>query len=243
MLSGHLRYYDKTYNELKKNIIDILNPDIFIHTWDNKGIQKRDSGYKIDMSEIVDIDHVKELYKPKKMVVEKYTEDIRRELSPGKYRQQHRVPVENILSMFRKIELCDKLRLDFESELGIKYDLVIKCRPDILFNTPIPKEELSVVNDTIWVPDTGNKQINDHLAFSNGDNMEYYSSLYSKINDYYYDEAPNPPNITEKGCCIHAETMLNYHLRKLDTLVLRETKTGYKIPHKNRDIIDKFQNM
>lgn len=242
LLSGNLRYYEKTFDSLKEHLIDVLDVDIFIHTWENRGLQKRDSGYKLDLSDMVDVDHVKELYNPKKIVIEKFDEEMRQSLGVNKYRQQHRVPVENILSMYRKIELCDKLRLGYEVENNFKYDLVIRCRPDIVFESPLPKNEIDNITTTVWVPDTGNEQINDHIAFSNGENMEYYCSLYSKIDTYYYDEAPNPPNVTEKGCCVHAETLLNYHLRKSD-LIIEETKTSYFIPHKKPNKIDKYQNI
>ena len=36
-LSGQMRGYLKAYPSVKKNIIDVFNPDIFIHTWDDLG--------------------------------------------------------------------------------------------------------------------------------------------------------------------------------------------------------------
>lgn len=242
LLSGNLRYYEKTFDKLKKYLLDVLDTDIFIHTWYNRGLQKRNSGYKLDLSEIIDINHVNDLYEPKRIVVETFNENIKKSLGCNKYRQQHTVPIENILSMYRKIELCDKLRLEYEIDNDFKYDLVIRCRPDIVFESPIPSCEINDINNTVWVPNTKNKQINDHLAFSNGHNMKYYCSLYSKIDSYYDDEAPNPPEVTDKGCCVHAETLLNYHLRK-SILSIQETKTSYFIPHKKSDKIDKYQSI
>lgn len=36
-ISGQMRGYLKAYPSVKKNIIDVFNPDIFIHTWDDLG--------------------------------------------------------------------------------------------------------------------------------------------------------------------------------------------------------------
>lgn len=37
-ISGQMRGYLKAYPSVKKNIIDVFNPDIFIHTWDDIGM-------------------------------------------------------------------------------------------------------------------------------------------------------------------------------------------------------------
>ena len=40
-ISGELRSYDKTYAELKNNIIDPLGADVFVYSWDAvKGTRK-----------------------------------------------------------------------------------------------------------------------------------------------------------------------------------------------------------
>lgn len=37
-ISGQMRGYLKAYPSVKKNIIDVFNPDVFIHTWDHIGM-------------------------------------------------------------------------------------------------------------------------------------------------------------------------------------------------------------
>lgn len=235
-LSGHFRYFEKTFPNFEKYVLNILNPDVFIHTWDNTGVQIRNSNYKIDDKELLLVDRVKKLYHPAVMVVEKF-EDVKKHLNSNKYKQTVKVPVENILSMYRKVMLADNLRASHGH-----YDLVIKCRPDLLFKSEIPESELNDIDNIIYVPDTGNKQINDHMAFGDSGSMEYYSSLYDKVDLYYDEDAPDAPETSKHGCAIHAETLLNFHLSK-SSYKIKETNTNYLLPHKHQNIIDSFQSL
>ena len=120
VISGHLRYYEKTVESLHKYIVEPLNADVFLHTWNVRGLQIRNSGYKIDQSDIVDPKKVEELYKPKAMVIEDW-EKVKPSLNVNKYKQSsNSVPIENILSMFYKIWAGDVLRREYEKENEFK---------------------------------------------------------------------------------------------------------------------------
>lgn len=225
VLSGHMRYYEKTFDSLKKFVLDPLQPDIFIHTWNNRGNQIPNSGYTVERSEILDVDDVIARYQPKRIEVENFEEVLPTVRSD--YRKVSVVPVANIVNMYRKIYLADQLRLQEETE----YDFVIKARPDILFESEIPENEIANLEKTVYVPDTGNLQINDHVGFGNHTTMTHYSSVYEKIDEYYDPEVSRVAQTTIKGCGVHAETLLNYHLRK-SNLTIVETKLRYHIPHK-----------
>ncbi|TNH37391.1 hypothetical protein FDW45_00045 [Campylobacter helveticus] len=126
---GHLRTYKQTYqsfldNVLKPNLEDKMwkdGIDIFIHTWDT--FEK--SGFawhthnetlnnqKVD-AEV--IEEVKQIYQPKKMLVETLTQDRGMRLS---------------------IERSQKLALEYEKEQNISYDYIMVLRPDLYFHTPL----------------------------------------------------------------------------------------------------------
>lgn len=64
-LFGQMRTYETCYKYLKRNVLDELDPDVFIHTWKNRGGTWR-KGQNGDVSDAV-VTHAKlqELYAPK----------------------------------------------------------------------------------------------------------------------------------------------------------------------------------
>lgn len=228
LLSGHLRNYEVSYKNLKKHIIDVFDPDIFIHTWNNRGnvIKKYCSDTKLKVNK----ENVISTYFPKEIVFEDFNE-IDKKVNKN-YEQNSVVPVSNIVHMYRKMALVNNIKNEYCKKNNIKYDLVIRARPDLIFESPIPEEELGDIKDFTYVPDTSNKQINDHLCFSSEENVDFYCSLYYNI-DKYYQGGLEPPNTTKTGCPLHAETMLNFHLKKNK---LKETNIKYYITHKRKGI-------
>lgn len=184
-----MRTYAETYESLKKNVLDIYNPDIYIHTWKTYGhsligvgedVHKKRfvvEGFDRDSLE-VDIELAKKLLCPVKMVVEDYN-DIEAELQKeaefidGSRRDWHDSTPSSLISLWRKIYLCNSL---IEGE----YDLVIRSRPDILF-----RKELDIsdqFNTSIITPlEQSYKVISDILAYSSQKNMNVYSELYKNI--------------------------------------------------------------
>lgn len=250
-MSGHVRYF----NKLSQNFVAAFkkyNPDLFFHSWENAGYQKRNSGYKHETSKCADLSFISVLNEngivPRSMIFENEAIGMKF-INAEKYKQQVSVPNENILSMYRKIMLCNNLKSEYEKQIGFKYDIVIKCRPDLMFNSDIPDQELEdcLKSNIVYVPCKGlqhpeyRRQINDHFAFGNSFSMDYYSNLYNQIDAYYNENVPVPPLVNDY-CGIHAETLLNFHMNKNPNIVLKETKTKYILPHKHNNIIDRFQN-
>ncbi|EOM9846613.1 hypothetical protein ACLU5S_001342 [Campylobacter upsaliensis] len=125
---GHLRTYKQTYesfleNVLKPNLKDAMweEIDIFIHTWDTfekSGFAWHEQNKEIDGVKITEqvICEVKQIYKPKKMLVETLMQDRGMHLS---------------------IERSQKLALEYEKEQNISYDYIMVTRPDLYFHTPL----------------------------------------------------------------------------------------------------------
>ena len=125
---GHLRTYKQTYesfleNVLKPNLEDVMweKIDIFIHTWDTfekANFAWHEQNKKMDGVKITEqvICEVKQIYKPKKMLVETLMQDRGMHLS---------------------IERSQKLALEYEKEQNISYDYIMVTRPDLYFHTPL----------------------------------------------------------------------------------------------------------
>lgn len=140
LLTGHMRCWEKVFPNTKHHLIDKYNPDVFIDTWDSeaywdphsvKGIT--DSGPKLD------IDAVRSAYKPIYLNVEKF-EDYELNFSnrAQEYKNFYHVP-KNQISMWFKVGR-GLLAIEHNMLLtGKTYDLVIRMRPDLLFNESLPE--------------------------------------------------------------------------------------------------------
>ncbi len=83
IITGYMRDYEKTLSEFKKNILTSDKCDVFIATWQYRGVKKmrsRDvkltdgSTRRIAFKErkdetLIDVDHIKECYNPKAMTI------------------------------------------------------------------------------------------------------------------------------------------------------------------------------
>lgn len=187
-LSGHLRAFEQTYSSFKTHILNIYNPDIFIHTWDKLGFS---CAYKSDRTlnntnskESI----VKKLYNPKKMIIEDSNFIEHLKLEANQYAPHlTNVPkhVGHMASMFYKIYACNEIRKQFELENEIKYDYIIRCRPDLMFNTPLTLPPLE--QNTVYIPQhiSGAGWYTDQFAISDPDSMDLYSSLYFDMPEYF----------------------------------------------------------
>lgn len=141
-LYGHLRSYKQTYKSIFDNIVN-ANPDvkfdIFIHTWDElDSIQvmphyekdKKIAGLKLYDNEI---EEVKDLYKPKKLIVEKQLELSDVQISRTKELNYDINLSQANLNVCHSFCSVNRLRLEYEKENSIVYDLVITTRPDIVY--------------------------------------------------------------------------------------------------------------
>jgi hypothetical protein len=91
-ISGQMRNYEQTYHNLYRFIIKPLSPDIFIHTWDNRGcspvvtkrvesvLHYKQQTYNKYYFQQIDEDSIKKLYNPKKIVIEKFLESYKEEI-------------------------------------------------------------------------------------------------------------------------------------------------------------------
>lgn len=111
---------------------------------------------------------------------------------------------ENNLYMFNSITECFKL-------LDDEYDIVVRCRPDLMLQTPINFE--SIINEIINglydiqipSPQFNHKGINDQLAIGNWKGMKHYMSIMDNVEE-----------VVNRRKVWHPETLLMLHLRTPD---------------------------
>ena len=212
-LSGFVRNYHKVYPTILNNIVNVLNADVFFHTWDNHGYQKIDRSEFSNtwrpvpdpMSNVLDVNALVSVIKPKKYLVENNQEiintfDFKR--YEGLFVYYHQAKPQFIQSQMYSIYKSNELKKLYEEENGFTYDIVIKLRFDYSIYSPIPLIEIKkCLNEskTIIVPSPPfsnhdhppcelcqashhegphNSDVCDVFAFSSSANMDYYASIF-----------------------------------------------------------------
>jgi len=196
-LSGQPRFLDNGYKQIFEKIISKYNDvDFFIHTWWNDELNatgaNRKYTFKSDTLKLI-----MDYYKPRLILNEPQMD----------FNIYNDVDYETInpispYSMFYSIKVSNELKSFYEKKNNFKYDVVIRCRFDILINRfDINLSDIDL--SYIYTDTVGNGFPNDQLAISSSENMDYYSSLYDKINDYYNEGFRN----------FVGERLLRHHLK------------------------------
>lgn len=135
ILTGHMRCWKQVWPYIKAQFIDKYDPDIFVSTWSDEGWWRPNSskGFN-EQSPKLDVDRFIELYHPVVMEVDDYKDhEAYLETIASKYKNFIHNP-KNVVSMFFKIAKGIKL---LEKSVH-NYDLVIRMRPDLVFNHTLP---------------------------------------------------------------------------------------------------------
>ena len=215
-LSGQARFLETCYYEsMKPNLIDDLNPDVFIHTWDTStmvGQHFKSGGGGIMGDKIPSnlMETMVNLYQPKKYIIEpqKYFEFDKwgSRLMPG-------IKSDHLCSMFYSIHESNKLKKQYEYENNFIYDWVIRIRFDMAIPSgPLNLNELN--NNHLWVATGCFDNVNgylDSLGYSSSQIMDIYSDTFNHI-DYIADNNPN------MGIC--GEYVLRKHIDKNNISVM-----------------------
>ncbi len=163
---GHFRCFDKIWDGIKQNLIDVLDPDVFAFAWtDSMGHylspgetpdHENHPGYRLDNTVSDEyIESVKQRLKPKMFMLAQYSklDDHFQQLVDGWRHTTNylQVPAGNhrpkgCLSMVWSRSQIIKAVRDHERANNIVYDLVIVTRYDVYHNFPI---NLSLINPNI----------------------------------------------------------------------------------------------
>jgi SAM-dependent methyltransferase len=201
-ISGHLRTFEENFQSIKNNILDRLDCDVFIHTWDILGLSYRFTDAELHNTETgLLLNKIKQLYNPRKIVIEKTKNFPVKPIMQARLIDHRDIP--GILSMYYKVEACNDLKREYEKEHGFTYDCVIRFRGDLYAEQPIPIDERTNLN-YLYLPAFGNfGGACDQFAFGNSSVMDKYSTLYSNMEVHLHNGAP-----------FHPEKLLLYHIEK-----------------------------
>lgn len=208
--SGMLRNFEVTYPSIKKYLLDTHSPDVFFAGYPNK------KGLEYCKDKFI------ELYNPKKMFIQEYSDDLRKNIcnNEEKYliRTREETKINNFLSQIYNIKICDNLRQQYENENNFQYDVVIRTRLDVFYFKKFEEEELNLAKSgNILIPTEWDfKEVNpvgvsDSFAMSNSINMTKYASLYDNFDNYF-----------QQGVQMHPETMFGFHVlqQKLNRIAI-----------------------
>lgn len=188
-LSGEMRWVQEGYNQhkrwfdLNKHEYDI---DVFIHSWDVSGAtgQLVNGCYPW-----------KGTHPPKELTLNLYTPVsylIEPQISFDVSRNFHGpfvVNLHNTKSMFYGIERVNKLRKEYEEKQGLKYDLVVRARYDVILRTPLSFSNFDTESVHLHCrPKHTPTSTSDLLAFGPGELMDQYSDTFNHLDRYNCDE-------------------------------------------------------
>lgn len=163
-LSGQIRNATSNYNYIKTNVIDHLHPDIFCCMDGNVTDQEKQEFL--------------ELYKPTSIVW--HTKEF-----------PNTKLIKNTEKMFYRIHRCNELKKVHETTTNQTYDIVIRSRPDLIFNYAIPYsiiERIIQNPKTIYIPEwyagnlvDSNYSVYDWFAVGDSEAMDSYADIYPEI--------------------------------------------------------------
>lgn len=146
VISGHFRCWETCFPNTKKYIIDKYEPDVFIASWDNTGYwvdpqhDPQGKGINSKSPDLVLAD-VYDAYKPKGFKFQNYEnceETFKKAAEKYLHYCQEIRPI-NTLSQFYKIHQGISMMAEYACLHDIKYDLVIRMRPDLILPEGLPE--------------------------------------------------------------------------------------------------------
>lgn len=211
--SGHLRTFFEVFHSVKDNIIDPLNADVFIHTWEVIGSPTNKTQADNDLrSTLCDQQKVIDLAQPKKIafesdkILESFIKDSDDIILPEEQRKFVMTHIGYHVSMFYGIYQSNQLKCKYEIENNFKYDRVIRIRPDLFWETKLV-HSMFPNNDILYIPEIAqfcDEGMNDQVCIGSSSNMDIYSGIYHDIISYYRN------NVTTA----RPEALFKYHINK-----------------------------
>jgi hypothetical protein len=140
-VSGHLRFYDRLYNSLAQ-FTQIAPTDIFMFIWNDSVGQRYRLFDEVDITK--KIERCIDMYVPTKVVIESNDDFLFGNVWSGGFKvmETDYCSYPTIKSQYYTIYKCNQLRSQYEQEIGIKYDIVMKMRFDGEFDQDIEQNSL-----------------------------------------------------------------------------------------------------
>lgn len=207
-ISGLAREFKRSYNALNKFIFSQFEHDLFIYTWNAPNQPYFEVEGAIRYPDEGTLEEYKNLYNPVLMGFEVFDKNRENLFKNEKYERfkSGATSVVRMSAMFYQIMRCNQIKNLYAEKHGIKYDIVIKCRSDIVPFRPFDLKEFEDARDngTFYSDVLRNDgMVSDILFFSNSEVMDYACDLYK-----YFDE------YVDRGIRFNPEVFLPYHLKE-----------------------------
>ena len=221
--SGFIRNFKKNLEKNKK-IIDNLNPDIFIYTYDSFGYKNNSSIPEPKNNIILDQNYFSNISNIKDIFIEKFKRESIEDLEDKNiiyYMHDNHAYPKNILSQLYCINKCNSLKKEYEKKYNFEYDFVFRIRPDSYLENLDLELLTNIINkkNTIFVSNENGKywgsycslcaigeehlfhvnDISDIFAFGDSKSMNYYSSLFLIANKLHDDMSGYNKSFFEKN--------------------------------------------
>jgi hypothetical protein len=198
-LSGQPRFIEHTFKNIKENLIDPNDADVFIHSWYDKSLVNKPfvnynaNGYSLENEHNKYIDNIDNtiinLYNPKKFIFENEKNIHDDTLNLDKYINtylphcQREYVVKMLYSSWYSVLKSNMLKEEFRLDNNIYYDFIIRARFDCQLNKPIICSEYDPnYLYTDYRPDLPRLNlIEDWFAFGSNYIMNIYSSAFNFI--------------------------------------------------------------
>lgn len=211
-LSGFMRTFRQSIRQLRTSLLDKIPCDVFISTWDVLGRRhyKHSNGHEHEERVLPE------------MLQSIYGSMLRgfsiRQFDPGAVTPQWLMDIpgnerplhQRIASMYYHIWEANRLKSDHSNRNGFKYDVTIRCRPDLFFSSRLweilptsPYQERRVFTPTIETYDV----INDQFMFGSTNAMDIVADLYSHLSQKTPLIPQEPP---ECPLCPAERTLAHY---------------------------------
>jgi hypothetical protein len=217
-ISGQLRSYKKTYKIFKEKFMN-KDTDIFIHTWNNKGISTKDRKYVENTCCLVysdkpdeEVKHsdIESLYNPIDFQIENFDKNMGFELNgirlPKYLYRNEELDSDQLsnLPLFYGMWKASKLRRAYKKD----YDLVIRTRADLNFSLININFETLDKSKVYVFPHLTNDKVSDKFAIGCPSLMNIYTEVFLNLQEYWYG------NIKLRERLRHYECLLKYHLEQ-----------------------------
>ena len=204
--------------------------DFFIDTWDlldwRSSLGPLEKPDKLSFKNLMS---TMGLYNPTQIRIQKNldfdTSEYVRYVKQGDVKKNSRG--EHILGMYYKILKANALKAVHEVELRFRYDLVIRHRTDFGLKDPlvITDDLVEKCQSTIFVAQPYNKMPSwrtDVFALSSSKNMDYYSSLFARMDD-----------LVHQNQIFRPEILLYHHLEQPKNLQVEVLPNNWEIIYEN----------
>lgn len=188
-LSGQPRCVEKTYEFVKKSLLDGNDVTVFCHVWDTPEAA------------------AVEIYKPEAVMIEKSLDnDLSKytRVPPPSPNWKIKDPARSTWNQLYAVMKCNELKSLYEEQNNMKFDWVIRSRYDFALNAQIDFANLD--NSKLYIPNcrmTPERNFgNDQFAFSSSENMDKYADAFNHIDEFY-----------DKGIIMISEDMMSWNWR------------------------------